>query len=70
MNVHTKTSSALQSMRALAHSDPGFAEALSHSQSPQQAAQLAAERGITITSRTLWLNRGRLLGGGLPSWRG
>jgi hypothetical protein len=70
MNVHTKTSNALQSMRALAHNDPGFAEALSHSQSPQQASQLAAERGITITSKTLWLNRGRLLGGGLPTWRG
>lgn len=61
---------ALNRMRALAGADPRFAEALAHSHSPQEAAELAAAQGLTISPRTLWLNRGRLLGGGLPTWRG
>lgn len=37
---------------------------------PQEAAELAAAQGVTVTPNALWRNRGRLLDGGLPTWRG
>ncbi|MCT0202252.1 hypothetical protein KQ302_08480 [Synechococcus sp. CS-602] len=61
---------ALKQVRELAGADPRFAEALAHAHSPQEAAELAAAQGVTVTPNALWRNRGRLLDGGLPTWRG
>jgi hypothetical protein len=61
---------ALDVLRSRAHQDPAFAAALRITASTQAAAQLAADQGIQITPEALWRNRGTLVSGGLPTWRG
>jgi hypothetical protein len=61
---------ALDQLKALVHQDRGFAAALRASSSTHAAAQLAATEGIAVTPEALWRNRGTLVSGGLPTWRG
>jgi hypothetical protein len=61
---------ALDQLKALVHQDPAFAAALRASSSTHAAAQLAATEGIAVTPEALWRNRGTLVSGGLPTWRG
>lgn len=78
LTVHTNTLPAstggaadtLHRMRELVLQDPGFAAALADTASPQEAADLAARHGLMITPEALWRNRGRLMLGGKPTWRG
>jgi hypothetical protein len=62
--------SAIDVLRSLVHQDPTFAAALRITASTQAAARLAADQGIQITPEALWRNRGTLVSGGLPTWRG
>jgi hypothetical protein len=34
------------------------------------SAQLASEHGGQVSPEALWRNRGNLISGGLPNWRG
>ena len=61
---------ALDQLKALVHQDPAFAAALRTSSSTHAAVQLAATEGIAVTPEALWRNRGTLVSGGLPTWRG
>ncbi len=61
---------ALQRIRDLAEQDPLFRSELAATHSVRDAAALAARHGVKVSERTLWLNRGRVLSGGLPTWRG
>ena len=61
---------ALHQLRDLLQHDPAFAKALGATDSTEAAAQLAAERGVAVTPEALWRNRGTLVRGGLPTWRG
>lgn len=60
----------LHQLKALAHQDPAFAKALRSTHSTEEAVRLAADRGIAITPETLWRQRGTLVKGGVPTWRG
>jgi hypothetical protein len=62
--------SALQQLKELLQSDPVFAQALCAAASTEDAARLAADRGVPVTPEALWRHRGTLISGGLPTWRG
>lgn len=69
-NAAATSQNALDQLKALVHQDPAFAAALRASSSTHAAAQLAATEGIAVTPEALWRNRGTLVSGGLPTWRG
>jgi len=61
---------ALHQLKELAKRDPSFAQALRTTASTEDAARLAAQHGVQVSSEALWRNRGTLVNGGLPTWRG
>lgn len=61
---------ALHHLKDLLQHDPAFAKALSATDSTEAAAHLAADHGVAVTPEALWRNRGTLISGGLPTWRG
>ena len=61
---------ALHHLKDLLQHDPAFANDLRATDSTEEAARLAAEHGVAVTPAALWRNRGTLVGGGLPTWRG
>jgi hypothetical protein len=61
---------ALHQLKELAKRDPSFAQALRTIASTEDAARLAAQHGVQVSSEALWRNRGTLVNGGLPTWRG
>ncbi|MCP9932468.1 hypothetical protein KBZ08_00915 [Cyanobium sp. Candia 9D4] len=67
---HANATEALHLVKELARRDPQFAAALSASDSPQAAADLAQHHGIEVSAAALWRHRGTLVHGGLPTWRG
>ncbi len=67
---HADATEALHWVKELARRDPEFAAALSASDSPQKAADLAQRHGIDVSAAALWRQRGTLAHGGLPTWRG
>ncbi len=67
---HANATEALHRVKELARCDPDFAAALSASDSPQKAADLALRHGIDVSAAALWRQRGTLAHGGLPTWRG
>ncbi len=67
---HANATEALHLVKELARRDPQFAAALSASDSPQNAADLAQCHGIDVTAAALWRQRGTLAHGGVPTWRG
>ena len=67
--AHPSTA-ALHQLKELVERDTVFAQALSATATTEDAARLAAERGIPVTPEALWRNRGMLVSGGLPTWRG
>jgi len=60
----------LQKLKDLLLSDPSFAEAFRSTDSTETASKLAAEQGVVVTPEALWRNRGTLVSGGFPTWRG
>ena len=60
----------LHQLMDLLLNDVNFAQALRSTESTEAAARLAAERGVVITPEALWRNRGTLVSGGFPTWRG
>jgi hypothetical protein len=54
----------------LLREDPVFAEALRCTDTTEEAAQLACHHGVAVTQEALWRNRGTLVRGGRPTWRG
>jgi hypothetical protein len=67
--AHPSTA-ALHQLKELVERDTVFAQALSATTTTEDAARLAAERGIPVTPEALWRHRGMLVSGGLPTWRG
>lgn len=63
-------SDAVHQLKQLIHSNPDFAQALSHIETTEQAAELSHQHGLEISPETLWRHRGTLLEGGRPTWRG
>jgi hypothetical protein len=63
-------SEELHTLRQLLHDDPAFAEALRSASSTEDASRLVCEHGLDLTPEALWRNRGTLLSGGAPTWRG
>ena len=61
---------ALHQQKELAKRDPSFAQALRTTASTEDAARLAAQHGVQVSPEALWRNRGTLVNGGLPTWRG
>jgi hypothetical protein len=60
----------LQLLKQLAQQKPALATALRSTVSTQEAAALASEYGVAVTPEALWRNRGTLVEGGIPTWRG
>jgi hypothetical protein len=64
------STAALHQLRELLQHDPAFAQDLRATASTEAAARLAFEHGVQVTPEALWRNRGTLVSGGLPTWRG
>jgi hypothetical protein len=65
--------SGAESIHRLRHrlrEDPRFAEALHHTASTMDAAQLCQAAGLTVTPEQIWRQRGTLFADGQPTWRG
>jgi hypothetical protein len=60
----------LHHLKELLSEDPVFAEALRCTDTTAEAAQIACDHGIAVTPEALWRNRGTLVSGGRPTWRG
>lgn len=60
----------LHHLRQMLHDDPAFAEALRSISTTEDAARLVCEHGLDVTPEALWRNRGTLISGGRPTWRG
>ncbi len=61
---------ALHQLKTLLQQDQSFANALSGTTTTEEAAHLAFEHGISVTPEAIWRQRGTLLEGGIPTWRG
>lgn len=61
---------ALHQLKELAQHDSSFAQALRNTASTEDAARLSAQHGVHVAPEALWRNRGTLVNGGLPTWRG
>ena len=57
-------------LKQLVLDDPAFAEALRRIHSTEQAAELIHQHGLRISPEVLWRQRGTLVEGGRPTWRG
>lgn len=68
--VPVSTTDELHHLKELLRNDPGFAEALRSTDTTEEAAHLACEHGVDVTPEALWRNRGTLVSGGRPTWRG
>jgi hypothetical protein len=64
------STAALHQLRELLQRDPAFAQDLRATASTEAAVRLALEHGVQVTPEALWRNRGTLVSGGLPTWRG
>jgi predicted ribosomally synthesized peptide with nif11-like leader len=60
----------LKEMLAKAQSDSMLSEALKGAKSTEEASQIASTYGFSVNAAHLWRQRGKLLGGGQPTWRG
>lgn len=60
----------LQHLKQKLRDDPAFAEALRSINTTEDAARLVCEHGLDVTPEALWRNRGTLMSGGRPTWRG
>lgn len=60
----------LHHLKELLREDPVFAESLRCTDTTEEAAQLACDHGVAVTQEALWRNRGTLVSGGRPTWRG
>lgn len=69
-SVATHATQSVHQLKELAQRDPSFAAALLATKSTQETVELAQAKGITVTPEALWRNRGTLMSGGLPTWRG
>ncbi len=63
-------SDVLHQLKQLTRSDPAFAEALRRIGTTEEAAELIHQHGLELTPEALWRNRGSLMDGGSPTWRG
>jgi hypothetical protein len=61
---------AIVSLRHRLREDPRFAEALHHTATTMEAAQLCQAAGLMVTPEQIWRQRGTLFADGLPTWRG
>jgi hypothetical protein len=68
--VEHPSAAALHQLKELLQRDPAFAQVLRTTESTEAAARLAAEHGIVVSPEALWRNRGTLVSGGMPTWRG
>lgn len=66
----TPNEDALHQFKELLQRDHTFANALLATSSTEEAADLALEHGIAVTPEAIWRQRGTLLEGGHPTWRG
>jgi hypothetical protein len=66
----TPNEDALHQLKELLRRDHTFANALLAASTTEEAAHLALEHGITVTQEAIWRQRGTLLEGGNPTWRG
>ncbi len=66
----TPNEDALHQFKELLQRDHTFANALLATSSTEDAADLALEHGIAVTPEAIWRQRGTLLEGGHPTWRG
>ncbi len=60
----------LHHLKELVSANPAFAEALRAADTTEEVAELARKHGIAVTAEALWRNRGTLVQGGQPTWRG
>jgi hypothetical protein len=60
----------LHHLKELLHKDSVFAEELCSTETTEEATRLAGDHGILVTPEALWRNRGMLVSGGRPTWRG
>lgn len=60
----------LHQLRQRLRDDPGFAEALRRIETTEEAAALIHQHGLDMTPESLWRQRGTLVEGGRPTWRG
>jgi len=66
----TPNEDALHQLKELLQRDQSFANALLAKTTTEEAANLALEHGIVVTPEAIWRQRGSLLEGGIPTWRG
>lgn len=64
------TSDELFHLKQLLLDDPAFADALRSTDTTAEAVDLICGHGIDVTPEALWRNRGTLVRGGRPTWRG
>ena len=69
-NAEISVVDSVQQLKDLLLHDASFAQALRSTDSTESAARLVAERGVIVTPEALWRNRGTLVSGGFPTWRG
>lgn len=69
-SANTPNEDALHQLKELLQRDQSFANALLATSPTEEAAHLALEHGITVTPEAIWRQRGTLLDGGHPTWRG
>lgn len=69
-SANTPNEDALHQLKDLLQRDHSFASAMLATTTTEEAAQLAVEHGIIVTSEAIWRQRGTLLEGGHPTWRG
>lgn len=60
----------LHHLKDMLNNDPVFAEALRCTDTTEEAARIACDHGVAVTPEVLWRNRGTLVSGGRPTWRG
>ena len=68
--VENPSAAALHQLKEMLQADSVFAQALRATESTEEAARLAARRGVQVSPEALWRHRGTLVAGGQPTWRG
>jgi hypothetical protein len=69
-NAENPAVDPLHQLKDLLLCDVNLVHALRSTDSTEAAARLVAERGVFLTPEALWRNRGTLVSGGFPTWRG
>ena len=64
------SSEELHRLRQMLQGDPALAQALRSINTTEDAGRLVSEHGLAVTPEALWRNRGTLISGGRPTWRG